>query len=502
MTLPGLPSPRAFTRRDALKLAGATLAAGALAPQRLAAATEAPSRRSKKIIVAGAGIGGLCCAYELMQRGHEVILLEASRRTGGHVKTIRAPLPDGLYADVGAEQITRPGYAHFWKYIEKFGLTALPWDRRRNMYRRINGQWYTEEQLVDPTVLARFGFNRTEIDHVVRHGWTELRSLYLAPYAARITEEGNPFGVGLDHLDRVLVGDLLEQDGASEAARRFSGSGATRRAAVNPPAPTDVSALSRIWHAAILKTRGIPAFPRDVFHLEGGNQVITDAFAAKLGDRIHRHCPVTAIEYGELGVKVRFNRSDQPQELRADHLVLAVSPLALAGLTMTPPWPAAKAHAIANTTMDFYSRVLLQTRGAFWKGDTVPSINLESGDPRMTSTWETAQEVPGERRLLMGYGKSVQAPEETTTAFHEFYPGRNRPVIEQSIVHQWWKEEPTCVGCERRPFPFGELARMWPELIRPVGRVHFVGAAYDHLGWGMDAATTSGHRVAQQIDAT
>ena len=489
-----------LTRRDALKLAGATLVMGGLAPRAFAAAA-APPRARKKVVVVGGGLGGLCCAYELMERGHDVVVLEASRRTGGHVKTIREPLPGGLYADVGAEQITRPGYAFFWSYVEKFGLTALPWDRRRNMYRRIGGQWYAEEQLVDPAVLARFGLNRTEIDHVVQHGWGELRSLYLAPYAAKITDQENPFGAGLDHLDHVLVGDLLAQDGASEAARRFSGSGATRRAADKPATRADISALSRIWHAAVLKARGIPTFPRDVFHLEGGNQVMTDTFAAKLGDRVQRNCPVTAIERSDSGVTVRFTRAGKPQQLRADHLVLAVSPLVLAGLTVTPHWPAAKAHAILNTSMDTYSRVLLVTRNAFWKGDTVPSINLDSGDPRMTSTWETAQEVPGERRLLMGYGKAVQSPDETTAAINEFYPGRNKPAVEQSIVHEWWKEEPTCVGCERKPFPFGELAQMWPQLIAPVGRVHFVGAAFDHLGWGMDAATTSGNRVARAIDA-
>jgi monoamine oxidase len=453
------------------------------------------------VIVVGAGIGGLCCAYELTQRGHDVIVLEASRRTGGHVKTLRDPLPGGLYADVGAEQITRPGYAEFWKYVEKFGLKALPWDRRRNMYRRIGGQWYTEEQLIDPGVLARFGLNRQEIEHVVAHGWGELRSLYLAPYAARIVDQENPFGAGLDHLDHVLVGDLLANDGASDAARRFSGSGATRRAADKPPTRADISALSRIWHAAVLKARGIPSFPRDVFHLQGGNETIIDAFAARLGDRVRRNSPVSAIEHDANGVKVRFTRGEKPQELRADHLVLAVSPLILAGMNVTPNWPATKAHAIANTSMDTYSRVLLVTKNAFWKGDTVPSINLDSGDPRMTNTWETAQEIPGERRLLMGYGKAVQSPEETTAALQEFYPGRHQPAIEQSIVHQWWKEEPTCVGCERKPFPFGELAQMWPQLIAPVRRIHFAGAAYDHLGWGMDAATTSGNRVARQIDA-
>ncbi len=95
--------PQNFTRRAVLKTSGLAL----LATSGLNAAAPSPRKR---VIVAGGGIGGLCCAYELMERGHEVTVLEASRRTGGHVKTIRDPLPDGLYADVGAEHFTKPGY--------------------------------------------------------------------------------------------------------------------------------------------------------------------------------------------------------------------------------------------------------------------------------------------------------------------------------------------------------------------------------------------------------
>src|ERR1043166_7364809 len=146
-----------ITRRDALKTAGTLLLAGAT--------TSLAASKPKRIIVAGGGIGGLCCAYELMERGHDVTLLEASRRTGGHVKTIRDPLPDGLYADVGAEHFTNPGDDDYRRYVEKFDLPVLPWARRQNMYRRIDGQWFTEEQLADKPVLAGFGFNPREIDY-------------------------------------------------------------------------------------------------------------------------------------------------------------------------------------------------------------------------------------------------------------------------------------------------------------------------------------------------
>jgi monoamine oxidase len=85
-------------------------------------AAQAESAKKKKVIVIGGGIGGLSCAFDLMERGHDVTVLEASRRTGGHVKTIYDPLPDGLYADVGAEQFTNPGYDTYREWVRKFDL--------------------------------------------------------------------------------------------------------------------------------------------------------------------------------------------------------------------------------------------------------------------------------------------------------------------------------------------------------------------------------------------
>src|SRR5262245_53817172 len=158
---PGTPSERPrvdLNRRDALRLAAVGAAAGLAAPQSLASVRQG-RRPAKRIVVAGAGIGGLCCAYELMERGHDVTVLEASGRPGGHVRTIHDPLPDGLYADVGAEHFTRPGYEQYWKYVAKFGLPFVPYPRRVEMHRRIDGAWYTEAQLQDRKVLSGFGFN-------------------------------------------------------------------------------------------------------------------------------------------------------------------------------------------------------------------------------------------------------------------------------------------------------------------------------------------------------
>ena len=188
-----------------------TLIAGtsvALVPSVLQAQTKAGSNQQaavvtgKKVIVTGAGITGLCCAYELMKAGHEVVVLEASGRYGGHVFTGRDGLSDGLYADFGADHITKPGYERFFEYVEQFGLTAVPYPNAEgseasydaNAMKMIGGKFYTAEMLKDPVVLAKFGFNDKEVKHVSQNGMYSLSSLFIKPYLSKFTDAYQPFG--------------------------------------------------------------------------------------------------------------------------------------------------------------------------------------------------------------------------------------------------------------------------------------------------------------------
>lgn len=209
---------------------------------------------------------------------------------------------------------------------------------------------------------------------------------------------------------------------------------------------------------------------------------------------------MTTIEHRDDGATVHFKQNDQPQQLSADYLVLAVPPIIIGTFDIKPAWPERKAYVLANVRMSMQSRILIQTRTAFWKDD-IGTINLDAEDPRLRVLWRTAEEVPTERGLIMSSGEPTQTPEETIAAFRKLYPGKAKDDIEQCIVHQWWKEEPTAFSCERGAFPFGQFAKMWPALLEPVGRVHFVGAAYDCTPHGQDAATTSANRAAEAIDA-
>lgn len=75
---------------------------------------------TKKIIVVGAGIGGLAAAYRLMLSGFEVEVIEASERVGGRMTTDRR---EGYAIDRGA-QFLSSGYAMMRRLAGELGMAG------------------------------------------------------------------------------------------------------------------------------------------------------------------------------------------------------------------------------------------------------------------------------------------------------------------------------------------------------------------------------------------
>ncbi len=438
----------------------------------------------KKIVVGGAGIAGMCCAYELMKMGHDVTVLEASGRHGGHVYTAHDELSDELYGDYGQEHITKPGYDLYWSYIKEFDLTALSYPRRKNVLRRINGEFYTEEMLQDPIILKKLGFNKKEVDFLSTNPWGELKSLYVESYLDNFKDEYQPFGVGYDEMDHIPISDIYRNQGASKMALDLLGG-------------ANSSALFGLWYSAILKLRGVPEFPTEIYRLKGGNQMLPNAFAKKLGRRVWLNKPITSIQNGKDGVTIKYRDNEETKEVEADYFVNCIPLPAFKNIPVEPAMSAEKRYVIENVSYDSYQRFVFQASSKFWLDDGL-SINMYLDHPDIWDIWQSADEVDTHRVILLGTGAGGISPQRALAAFRQLYPGK-KDTIEQAIGRDWTQQAFSST-CERLPFPIGELKRFWPTIMKPHGRIHFAGAYADNLNWGTEAATRSANRVAMEID--
>ena len=76
-----------ISRRKFIKKSGAGVAVATITPLVTARVFSSAPESDRRVLIIGAGLAGLSCAYELKQAGFDVILLEARTRPGGRVRT-------------------------------------------------------------------------------------------------------------------------------------------------------------------------------------------------------------------------------------------------------------------------------------------------------------------------------------------------------------------------------------------------------------------------------
>jgi monoamine oxidase len=106
------------TRRELLRR-GAAAGLGLSALGRFASAAGAAT--APRIVIVGAGLAGLSCAYRLRQAGHVAQVYEASDRVGGRCWTGRGTFADGQLYEHGGELIDQ-GHNQIRNLAQELGL--------------------------------------------------------------------------------------------------------------------------------------------------------------------------------------------------------------------------------------------------------------------------------------------------------------------------------------------------------------------------------------------
>lgn len=75
------------------------------------------------VVVVGAGLAGLACAYDLFRAGTDVLVVEARDRVGGRVE--QQHLPDGRVVELGGE-LAGELHRHYRRLAAELGLELVP----------------------------------------------------------------------------------------------------------------------------------------------------------------------------------------------------------------------------------------------------------------------------------------------------------------------------------------------------------------------------------------
>jgi monoamine oxidase len=483
-----------YTRRQVVERLAWTAAATAincsLAP------LGARRGAGKRVIVVGAGLAGLCAAYELVALGHDVTVLEAQDRAGGRVHTLRKPFSDGLYAEAGASRIPT-SHDLTLAYARLFDLPLVPFEpidlpSIRYAYR------YRAKVLTE----GAFDWPRSVPADQRQLTPAQVRSRYIEPLADQIVD---PFASdwmppSLRKYDTLTRDEYLRSRRVSDAALHMMNLGST-------PVARFRSFLDVLREVAVNRElRRRAGVTEQLLRIEGGNDRLPQAFALRLRDRIRYRCTARRIEQNSTGSRVLFEEGGSQHSTSGDYVVCAV-PFSIARrLEFSPNLSAQKTAAIEKLPYHSVTRIYLQCRDRYWAREGLSGF-ADTDHPM--EIWDATYGQKGARGILMSFIQGPKARELAQasqndqlrfglTAVEDVYPGVLN-AYERGFV-KVWDTDPWARGAVAYLRP-GQVLTLDPHIARPEGRVHFAGEHASSLRGWMQGAFESGRRAAREIDA-
>jgi len=437
------------------------------------------------VVVVGAGISGLCAARALERAGRSALVLEATERVGGKMRTERVG-PD--HVDVGAHWIG-PGQDRIAALGRELGVPTRPQPLDGRTVLLVGDRRYEYRgpiPLLSPPVLADIGLGALRL-------WRMHRG---------VSFDGSREDPHRAELDGMTVAQLRDRVYRTHAARKLFDM--TLGLLLGAPA----GELGALYTLAFFESGGglrrMTAFrggAQQDFFL-GGAQQLCERLAARLALPVELCAPVLAVEQDGEGVRVRSERGER----RAGHCVLALPPPVVPDLT--PALPADHQAFLKRTHLGAYTKAVAVYERPWWRDRGLNGIALATDGPVQMVVDGVAE---SERGILVGFITGAAAREfsghdaagrrhTAIAAFARLFgPAAAEPI---DYVDLSWADQPWFLGAPvAHPEP-GVLAQHGDLPLAPVGRIHWAAADLARVNNAyMDGAIESGERAAAEIIA-
>ncbi|MBU3717842.1 MAG: FAD-dependent oxidoreductase [Actinobacteria bacterium] len=436
-----------------------------------------------RVVVVGAGLAGLSAAESLARGGADVVLLEATDRVGGRVRTVT--LGDHV-VETGAEWVDSTHW-RMHELMTRYGVEregeGMVWSTiRRWLF--WDGIRYAGEHIadVDPGAIEELGRFDEMID-ATGDAMPDPSRPSTHPEAGR--------------LDALSLADAIDEAALGPVAQLFARRNSQGEFAAEP---SDVSLLfvaqQRAQERAELERLGVEFRAHRVV---GGLSRIVDGLWRDVSRKIDTRTGAPIVWIDQSVDSVRVGTADG-SVVEADHLVLAMPLGPLRTVEFRTPLPSDLHRAVNGLRWGHITKTAVRFAHREWlRGyGTTDSVSQRLYEPTIDQS--------GEPGVLMSYcggdgglDLASRAEDEriaTITADMRRVHGITADAI--GAVSQAWPNSEFAQGAYSVYRP-GEVLRYWDVLRAPWGRVHLAGEHVATCTGYMEGAVESGRTVAARI---
>lgn len=475
-------------RRKLLKLTAASSVALLGSSPLLAAATTLGGGTNARIVVVGAGLGGLACAYDLKKAGVTATVYEAADRLGGRCSSNTTTFP-GQVTENGGELIDTD-HLELRRLASDLGLklddlAAYDETMGGQLTFWIDGARYTwDEQVADFSAFAG------QIDADNRAApWPQTYNNY--------TQRGYELDhmSVTDYITHYVQGGLNSRQGKLLKLLMDASSGV---------ATSQTSALDLVGFFA---HRGSD----ERFHIRGGNDQVVTRMAATLdANQIRKGHALTRIaRNADQTYTLCFTTSAGPVQVIADQVVLALpfSILQSAVDFSRASFDTRMVATIQNFKMGMHSKFQMQFNRRIWREQGY--TGLSDGDTGYQISWEVTRAQPGTEGILTSFSGDqvamamnnkplLQKAADLIEGLNLTFPGikplwNGRAVLNYWPAYQWTKGAYSA-------HPVGSYTSFYGYAGTRQGNCHFAGehASVMHSGF-LNGAVETGQKCAKAI---
>ncbi|MFB6751877.1 flavin monoamine oxidase family protein [Streptomyces sp. NPDC056353] len=307
-----------------------------------------------RVVVVGAGIAGLVCAYELQQRGFDVAVYERGNRPGGRVRTHR--FWDGVHAELGAMRI--PANHHcVLHYVSRFRLATRPFvNANPQAFYHLRGHRVRVREVAAlfPSFALRPEERRTPsalLERILRPVWQAL-----TVGQQRRALEGDWDDPALEYAASMSLWQFVRERLSQDAWDLFG----------------HASGLVHYEQSSLLEVLVdyFGLFHRGQVELTDGMDSLVHAFVRALRPgTLRMSTRVDEIALTPGGVRVYGRRIGGRLDDSADFVVCCVPAPALDQITLTPGLPHPQRHAVRGISYASSAKTALHVTRRRWESE-------------------------------------------------------------------------------------------------------------------------------------